>query len=207
MPFLGQKVIKRDGRKVNFDRQKIFNAIYKALEDSRQYISELKNINADNNGSCESCDIKTCDAKTDKSCVCGTSGNICENKNMSVDDFDDTDNLDPSIESTADISQNTADYINKLCERLTCATENRVKEEFIDKNKTATVENIQDIVEQVLMDNKLNIVAKNYILYRFQRTQAREAKTEFMQTLRDLTYVDSSENETKRENAKFGVLD
>ena len=48
MPFLGQKVIKRDGRKVNFDRQKIFNAIYKALEDSRQYISELKNINADN---------------------------------------------------------------------------------------------------------------------------------------------------------------
>lgn len=203
MLFLGQKVIKRDGRKVNFDRQKIFNAIYKALEDSRQYISELKNINADNNSSCESCDIKTCDAKTDKSCVCGTSGNICENKNMSVDDFNDTDNLDTSIESTADISQNTADYINKLCERLTCATENRVKEEFIDKNKTATVENIQDIVEQVLMDNKLNIVAKNYILYRFQRTQAREAKTEFMQTLRDLTYVDSSENETKRENANI----
>ena len=33
MLFLGQKVIKRDGRKVNFDRQKIFNAIYKALED------------------------------------------------------------------------------------------------------------------------------------------------------------------------------
>ena len=87
MPFLGQKIIKRDGRKVNFDRQKIFNAIYKALEDSRQYISELKNINADNSSNCESCDIKTCDAKTDKSCVCGTSGNICENKNLSVDDI------------------------------------------------------------------------------------------------------------------------
>ena len=201
MPFLGQKVIKRDGRKVNFDRQKIFNAIYKALEDSKQYISELKNISFNNSIDSENSDSTSCTSSD-------TSESVYADKKIAINDFDDllentADDSSFHDESDFDISQDTADYIGELCERLTCATEGRVKREFIDQNKMATVENIQDIVEQVLMDNKLNIVAKNYILYRFQRTQAREAKTEFMQTLRDLTYVDSSENETKRENANI----
>ncbi len=205
MPFLGQKVIKRDGRKVNFDRQKIFNAIYKALEDSRQYISKLKNISLGNSNDSEDSDSTSCESKSDFDCE---SEDICDNERIAINDFDDLleDTPDTSNfhdESNFDISQDTVDYMSRLCERLTCATEDRVKKEFIDKNKTATVENLQDIVEHVLMDNKLNVVAKNYILYRFQRTQAREAKTEFMKTLRDLTYVDSSENESKRENANI----
>jgi ribonucleoside-diphosphate reductase alpha chain len=47
------------------------------------------------------------------------------------------------------------------------------------KNKTPTVEDVQDIVEKILIENNQADAAKAYILYREQRTQLREAKKFF----------------------------
>ena len=47
------------------------------------------------------------------------------------------------------------------------------------KKKIPTVENAQDIVEEVLMRSGYPDVAKAYILYRQKRTEAREAKRFF----------------------------
>ncbi len=48
--------------------------------------------------------------------------------------------------------------------------------ERIDKEKIPTVEEVQDIVENVLIENGLYSVAKSYILYREKRKQIRESK-------------------------------
>jgi len=48
--------------------------------------------------------------------------------------------------------------------------------EKIEKDKIPTVEEIQDIVENVLIENGLSNVAKAYILYREKRKQIRESK-------------------------------
>ena len=49
-----------------------------------------------------------------------------------------------------------------------------IAKSIADKNKDYSVEEIQDIVEQKLMASKRKDVAKAYILYRDQRTKARE---------------------------------
>jgi ribonucleoside-triphosphate reductase len=46
-------------------------------------------------------------------------------------------------------------------------------------NKTMTVEEIQDIVENKLMASSRKDVAKEYILYRQERTREREKNTQF----------------------------
>jgi ribonucleoside-triphosphate reductase len=54
-----------------------------------------------------------------------------------------------------------------------------------------TVEEIQDIVEKVLIEADLPKAAKAYILYRADRTRAREMNTRLMQTYEEITNVDS----------------
>ncbi len=66
-----------------------------------------------------------------------------------------------------------------------------------------TVEEIQDRVEKTLSDNGLFRTAKEYILYRAERTRIRESKTRLMRTLEDLTFKDARDNEIKRENANI----
>ena len=66
-----------------------------------------------------------------------------------------------------------------------------------------TVEHIQDTVEQVLIDNGHSRTAKEFILYRAERTKIREMNTSLMKTFEDLTFKDSSDNDIKRENANI----
>jgi ribonucleoside-triphosphate reductase len=66
-----------------------------------------------------------------------------------------------------------------------------------------TVEEIQDIVEKVLIEADLPKVAKAYILYRADRTRAREMNTRLMQTYEEITNVDSKESNLKRDNANI----
>lgn len=70
-------------------------------------------------------------------------------------------------------------------------------------NSEVSVEEVQDIVENALMDVGLNAVAKCYILYRAERNNVREASTTLMKTLRDMTFVDSKDMDLKRENANI----
>lgn len=68
---------------------------------------------------------------------------------------------------------------------------------------TPTVEEIQDKVEAVLIENGLVRTAKEFILYRAERTRIRESNTRLMKTLDELTFHEARESDMKRDNANI----
>ena len=68
---------------------------------------------------------------------------------------------------------------------------------------TPTVEEVQDAVEHTLIENGHARTAKEYILYRAERTRVREMNTRLMKTYEDLTFKDAADNDVKRENANI----
>ncbi len=66
-----------------------------------------------------------------------------------------------------------------------------------------TVEQVQDMVEKVLIENGHARTAKEFILYRAERTRIREMNTRLMRTFEDLTFKDARELDLKRENANI----
>ena len=121
-------IIKRDGRTVLFDINKISNAIYKAAQK-----------------------------------------------------------VGGSDEVTArELAQKVADKLNDL-----------------DSETPPTVEQIQDIVEKVLVKEGHSRTAKEYILYRAERTRIREMNTKLMKIYEDLTFKPAKDNDVKRENANI----
>ncbi|HEY8445459.1 MAG TPA: anaerobic ribonucleoside triphosphate reductase [Bacilli bacterium] len=70
-------------------------------------------------------------------------------------------------------------------------------------NMVPGVEDIQDIVERVLIEEGHAKTAKEYILYRAERTRYREMNTRLMKTYEDLTFKESKDNDLKRENANI----
>lgn len=123
-----KKIVKRDGREVKFEKEKIYNAISKAVEATE-------------------------------------------------------DAEDVAIGSIVD---ETVRLVNQKY-----------------KDTTPSVENVQDIIENILIDRGYNAVAKNYIVYRANRSKVRDAKTKLMKTLKDITFESSSQNDIKRENANI----
>ena len=75
-----------------------------------------------------------------------------------------------------------------------------IEEQGIDR---PTVEQIQDAVEHVLIEAGHSRTAKEFILYRSQRTRVREMNTRLMKVYEDLTFKSASENDVKRENANI----
>lgn len=71
------------------------------------------------------------------------------------------------------------------------------------KNDSPTVEQIQDAVEKILIENGHARTAKEFILYRAERTRVRDMNTRLMKIYEDLTFKEASENDTKRENANI----
>ncbi|MBP1758794.1 MAG: Ribonucleotide reductase of class (anaerobic), large subunit, partial [Firmicutes bacterium] len=65
------------------------------------------------------------------------------------------------------------------------------------------VEHIQDLVERVLMDSGYVQTAKAYILYRSERSRAREMNTRLMKIYEDITFSSAAESDIKRENANI----
>ncbi len=65
------------------------------------------------------------------------------------------------------------------------------------------VEHVQDLVERVLMDNGYVQTAKAYILYRNERSRAREMNTRLMKIYEDITFSDAIDSDVKRENANI----
>ena len=66
-----------------------------------------------------------------------------------------------------------------------------------------TVEQVQDIVEETLIDNGHARTAKEYILYRAERTKVREMNTRLMKVYEDLTFKAAKDSDMKRENANI----
>ena len=67
------------------------------------------------------------------------------------------------------------------------------------------VEHVQDIVEKVLMDSGYVQTAKAYILYRNERSRAREMNTRLMKVYEDITFSDAVDSDVKRENANVNA--
>ena len=67
------------------------------------------------------------------------------------------------------------------------------------------VEDVQDMVERVLIDNGCAKTAKAYILFRANRTRAREMDTKLMHSYEDLTFTHSKDSDVKRENANINT--
>ena len=65
------------------------------------------------------------------------------------------------------------------------------------------VEEVQDVVERVLIEKGFVNTAKRYILYRAERSRAREMNTRLMKTYEDITFKDASDSDMKRENANI----
>ncbi len=69
--------------------------------------------------------------------------------------------------------------------------------------KVPGVEEIQDVVERVLIEEGYAKTAKEYILYRAERTRVREMNTRLMKIYEELTFKESKDNDLKRENANI----
>ena len=75
-------------------------------------------------------------------------------------------------------------------------------EKNIDK-RVPDVEEIQNSVEMVLIEAGYAKAAKEYILYRAERTRIREMNTRLMKVYEDLTFKEAKDNNIKRENANI----
>lgn len=84
------------------------------------------------------------------------------------------------------LAQEVADYVEANC-----------------SDKVPTVEFIQDAVEKVLMERGHARTAKDFILYRAERTRVREMNTKLMKIYEDLTFKSAEEVDLKRENANI----
>ncbi len=75
-------------------------------------------------------------------------------------------------------------------------------ENELDK-KVPAVEEIQDAVEKVLIETGHARTAKEFILYRAERTRVREMNTRLMKIYEELTFKEAKDNDMKRENANI----
>ena len=82
---------------------------------------------------------------------------------------------------------------------------NDVQRELESKFTTEapSIEIIQDVVERQLMNHGFSATAKAYILYRANRTRAREAGTSLMKTIDEITNIDARISDMKRDNANI----
>ena len=65
------------------------------------------------------------------------------------------------------------------------------------------IEQIQDSVERQLMNHGFSAAAKAYILYRANRTRARESNTSLIRTIEEITHTDARKSDMKRDNANI----
>ncbi|MEN6412286.1 MAG: anaerobic ribonucleoside triphosphate reductase [Veillonellales bacterium] len=91
----------------------------------------------------------------------------------------------------------------KLALNLATKVVRQADRECADKNNPPSVEEIQDMVEQVLIDADLSKAAKAYILYRAERTRVRQMNTRLMKAYEEITHAASKESNLKRDNANI----
>lgn len=91
----------------------------------------------------------------------------------------------------------------KLALSLAAKAAAQIDQESAVRSTALSVEEIQDIVEQVLIISDLSKAAKAYILYRAERTRAREMNTRLMKTYEEITHRASKESNLKRDNANI----
>ncbi|MCF0105043.1 MAG: anaerobic ribonucleoside triphosphate reductase [Eggerthellaceae bacterium] len=69
--------------------------------------------------------------------------------------------------------------------------------------KSPSVEGVQDLVEETLIEQNFGRTAKSYILYRAERSRVRDRNSRLIQTLEDITFSKANDSDLKRENANI----
>ncbi len=111
-------------------------------------------------------------------------------------------NFDPEkiTDAIAQAGLATEEFKYDRAKQLTEKVLKRAEETI--KQRTPSVEQIQDIVEQVLMESAFKRTAKEYITYRQERNRTREAKSNLMSIYKTIAVADASEDsDVKRGNA------
>lgn len=88
----------------------------------------------------------------------------------------------------------------EIAKRLTDQVVQKIEESGVE---IPDVEFIQDIVEKVLIENGHAKTAKEYILYRNERSRIREMNSSLMKTYEEITFCDATQSDMKRENANI----
>jgi len=73
----------------------------------------------------------------------------------------------------------------------------------LSAEEVPSVEQVQDIVEETLVEAGYFNVAKAYILYRAEHAKVRQSKDDLMQIYEQLTFADAADADIKRENANI----
>ena len=87
---------------------------------------------------------------------------------------------------------------DKYCEEMADEVTDEV---YFRYSEAPSVEQIQDVVEEILIKKGHARVAKAYILYRAERTRVREMDNRLMKIYEDITFTESKDSDRKRENA------
>ncbi|MDD7021317.1 MAG: anaerobic ribonucleoside-triphosphate reductase, partial [Aeromonadales bacterium] len=88
----------------------------------------------------------------------------------------------------------------ELVKKLTAMVVDAIEK---DQPETPTVERTQDYIEKAMIKEGLADEAKNFILYRQRRTNARNYNAELTKIYRDLTSKSTADMDLKRENANI----
>ena len=110
-------------------------------------------------------------------------------------------------------SEKIADAIEKAFKACGAMQERAVAEDICAKvieklengaiEGNPSVEGIQDLVEETLIESGFVQTAKSYILYRAERSRVRDVNSRLVQTLKDITFSRASDSDMKRENANI----
>ena len=96
--------------------------------------------------------------------------------------------------------KSTSQYEEDLVEKLTRRVVSDIEKQNLEE---PSVENTQDIIEKVLIQEGMASEAKNFILYRQNRTNVRNYNTDLTKIYRDLTSKSTADMDLKRENANI----
>lgn len=102
------------------------------------------------------------------------------------------------------VGEGNANQDAKIADEVANLVDEKVNEKFTSK-KYPSVEEVQDIVEQSLIEKGYAKVAKEYILYRAERNRTREMNAELMQTFKEITLKDAKDSDLKRENGNINA--
>ena len=87
-----------------------------------------------------------------------------------------------------------------VAEQITDSVMEKLEEGAIEG--TPTVEGVQDLVEEALIEANFSQTAKAYILYRAERNRVRDVNSRLVQTLKDITFSKASDSDMKRERSE-----
>ena len=106
-------------------------------------------------------------------------------------DFDATKIERAILAAFQDVDGEISGYAKEKAENIASYIEGY----YLDVDETPGIEEIQDLVEKGLMSTKRKDVAKNYILYREERTKIRNANSKLMQNIKEKIEASDVQNQ------------